>query len=133
MVENFAEQHQFLHRGNEAQKVANHPVLEDRVVDALELQNHHRVLAQRLLGPHIDSPQILFEQGHIGPGFRPAEQLRDSFFGVHFADQRALAILSAQQRQCGGDGCLAGASFAGDHHESLGLKLSNHESPQAAH
>jgi hypothetical protein len=112
-VQDLAE-HDQLPSGNHPQEVAHQPVLEDRLVDRLELEDHQPVLAQG--GGRGDVHRGEPRPGHPGGGAgrRGAQQGGHPLLGVHLADQHPLPGAGRQHRQGGGDRGLAHAALAGD-------------------
>jgi hypothetical protein len=114
LVQDLPQHHQLGQRRDDAEEVAHDPVLEDRVVDAAELQHHRPVLAHGLARRHVHGGEAGEHLAHDRAGGCAAEEGRDPLLRVDLADEDAQPAPDRDQREGRGDGGLADPALSRD-------------------
>ena len=113
LVEDLPEHDELGEGGNRAQEVPDEAVLEDRVVDGLEAEDHEPVLAHRVGGRHVHGRDARGGLPDRPARRRRAEERRDPLLRVHLADEHALAGAGRVERERGRHGGLPHAALPG--------------------
>jgi len=105
-------------RGDGAQEEANHPVLEDRLVDGPHLHDHERVLLERVARVDVDGGDVGKDLANHRAGWPAAQHGRHALPRVDLGDENPLPATSSQRGEGGGDRGFPDAPLASDDDEA---------------
>jgi len=129
--EDLPQHHRLGQRGDEAEEVAHHPVLEHRPVDPLQADLEEHVLPHRLRGAEVHQLEVGLDLGEGRPDRGMAEERGQPVTAVHLAEQRAPAAPGQLDRKGRGDGALSHPALAGHHQQTPVEQRAGHEGRSA--
>jgi len=100
-VEDLAQHHQLGQGGDGPEEVADQPVLEDRVRDRLEAQDHEPVLAHGIAREHVQDVEPRADLAQARRLLGPEQRGHARLGGVGLADEDALPGPGGEQTQRG--------------------------------